>query len=458
MNFRTIGLVIGREYNTRVRKKSFLILTFVVPILFAALCFLPSLIMLNTKDKTKEVAVVDRSGIVMPFLENGQAANWYDYSDQDPETLKAEFDELGKDILVVVSPIDSEKSVSVSTFSKKPAGVDFASALSSRVSDAVEDYRIKSYDIKGLDEILSDVRANVHVQEFTLGEDGKETISESGIYTIISMVLGMLIYMFVAMFSAMVMSSVIEEKSSRVVEVLVSSVKSIDLMFGKIIGVALVALTQFALWIVLTLAILGIGGVAFGPKLMDKAAASPEQMAQISEMAGSGMSIGGYHIEDTIAMMQDGSLKTILTTLSNIPWGQLLIAFLIYFILGYLLYASMFAAVGSAVENEADSTQLQLPVTIPLIIGFFIALMAMKNPYSPVVWWGSMIPFTSPIVMLARIPYGVVPVWELLLSIGILVVTFAFIAWASAKIYRAGILIFGKKSTWADLWKWLKQK
>lgn len=453
MNFKTIGLVIGREYNTRVRKKSFLILTFVVPVLFAAMMVLPSLIMLNTKEKTKEVAVVDQSGIVMPFLENGQAANWYDYSSEDPEEMKGRLDELGKDILVVISPLDSVNSVSVFTYSTKPAGVDFAESLSGRVSDAVEDYRIKSYNIKGLDEILSNVKARIHVQEFTLGEDGKETISESGIFMIVSMVLGMLIYIFVAMFSGMVMGSVIEEKSSRVVEVLVSSVKSIDLMFGKIIGVALVALTQFALWIVLTFAIVGIGGAAFGPKLLQKMQGS-NTMEQTAQMATMGT---GFNIQDAVATMEDSGLKTILTTLGNIHWGQLIIAFLVYFVLGYLLYASLFAAVGSAVENESDSQQLQLPITIPLVIGFFIALMAMRNPYSQVVWWGSMIPFTSPIVMLARIPYGV-PGWELILSIAILIATFALCAWASAKIYRAGILIFGKKSTWADLWKWLKQK
>ena len=449
MNFRTVGLVIGREYNTRVRKKSFLILTFVVPILFALLCFLPSLIMLNTKEKTKEVAVCDRSGIVMPVLENGETANWYDFSSEEPDSLKGRLGALGKDILVVISPLDSTNSVSVSTYSVKPAGVDFAEVLSSRVSKAVEDYRIKSYGIAGLDEIMKDVRASVKVTEYTLGEDGKETISESGIYMVLSMVLGMLIYMFVTMFSGMVMSSVIEEKSSRVVEVLVSSVKSMDLMFGKIIGVALVALTQFALWIVLTLVIVGVGGAALGPKLMQGSDAS-----QIAEMASAG---SGFHMEDAVSMMDDGGLKTVLTTLGNIPWGQLLLAFFVYFILGYLLYASLFAAVGSAVENEGDSNQLQLPITIPLLIGFFIALMAMRNPYSKVVWWGSMIPFTSPIVMLARIPYGV-PGWELAVSVALLIATFALCAWASAKIYRAGILIFGKKSTWKDLWKWLRQK
>ncbi|MCR5759205.1 MAG: ABC transporter permease [Bacteroidales bacterium] len=456
MNFRNIGLVIGREYNTRVRKKSFLILTFVVPILFAALAFLPTIIMMNTKEETREVAVVDRSGIAMPFLTNSDAANFYDFSNSNPDSLKAELDNLNKDILVVISPIDSARSVSVQTFSKKPAGVDFSESLSRRVSNAVEDYRINSYDIAGLDEIMSSVRANVKVQEYTLGADGKETVSESGIYMVVSMVLGMLIYMFVAMFSGMVMSSVIEEKSSRVVEVLVSSVKSIDLMFGKIIGVALVALTQFALWILLTAAILGIGGAVFGGKLLGKMA-DPAQQEQMMEMATGGI---GVHpdLSTMIANMDDSnSAKVILTTLGNIPWGTLIISFLVYFILGYLLYASLFAAVGSAVENEADSTQLQLPVTVPLLIGFFIALMAMRNPYSPVVWWGSMIPFTSPIVMLARIPYGV-PTWELIVSIAVLVATFVLCAWASAKVYRAGILIFGKKSSWADLWKWLKQK
>lgn len=454
MNLRTIGLVIGREYNTRVKKKSFLVLTFVVPILFAIMCFLPSLIMLNTKEETKEVAVVDRSGIVMPFLVSGEAANYYDFSGSDPDSLKGQLNELGKDILVLISPLDSASSVSVQTYSVKPAGVDFAESLAGRASKAVEDYRIKSYDIAGLDEIMTSVRADVKVQEFTLGSDGKETISESGIYMMISMVLGMLIYMFVAMFSGMVMSSVIEEKSSRVVEVLVSSVKSIDLMFGKIIGVALVALTQFALWIVLTAMIVGIGGSIFGPKLLQKVQASGGQ-EQVLAMAGQG---SGFNISEMVASMDDGSsVKTVLTTLGNIPWVQLIIAFLIYFILGYLLYSSLFAAVGSAVENEADSTQLQLPVTIPLLIGFFIALMAMRNPYSQVVWWGSMIPFTSPIVMLARIPYGV-PGWELVLSIVLLLLTFAVCAWASAKVYRAGILFFGKKGSWKDLWKWLRQK
>lgn len=259
------------------------------------------------------------------------------------------------------------------------------------------------------------------------------------------MLLGMLIYMFIALFGGAVMSSVIEEKSSRVVEVLVSSVKATELMFGKIIGIALVALTQFFLWIVLTVVLVAAAGAVFG--FSDMASS-----AQMAGMAQTGM--GGVDV--AAAAAQGGEAGVILTTLANLPWMKLIICFLIYFVLGYLLYASMYAAIGSAVENEADTQQLQLPVTIPLMIAFFIVFFAFKNPDSAVVWWGSMIPFTSPIVMIARIPYGV-PVWEIALSVALLVVTFIVLAWASAKIYKAGILMFGKKSSWADLLKWLKQ-
>ena len=455
MNLRTINLVIAREYTTRVKKKSFLILTFVVPILFAVMCTLPTILMMNTKEKKQVVAVVDNSGIVMPWLVSGEAAEYRDFSGANPDSLKSSLEALGIDVLVQISPLDSAVSVGVQTYSKKPAGVDFSEALRSKVNKAVEDYRIRSYNISGLDKILKDVKADVKVKEFTLGEDGRETVSESGIYMIISMILGMFIYMFIAIFGGMVMGSVIEEKSSRVIEVIVSSVKAIDLMFGKIIGIALVALTQFLLWIILTGVLLFAGNAVFGFGDMVKAA-SPDQTAQMMQMAAPGMDAGTLALSAVTAQEPD-QMSVIVTTLANIPWGTLLGCFLVFFLLGYLLYASLFAAIGSAVENEADSTQLQLPATIPLVIGFFISFIAMRNPYSGLVWWGSMIPFTSPIVMLSRIPYGV-PAWEILLSVALLLVTFLAIAWASAKIYKAGILIFGQKSTWKDLWKWLRQK
>ena len=444
MNLHKTGIVISREYLNKVKKKSFLITTFLVPILFAAICVLPSLLMMNVKEKSQKVAVVDYSGIVMPYFESNEAAEFTDCSGEDPAVLKDELKSRGFDVLVVVSQLDSAKSVSIQTFSKKPTGVDFNSSLRVRANKAVEQYRIGSYQIAGLDQIMKDVKADVKVNEFTLDESGNASVSESGIYMIISMVLGMLIYMFIAMFGGSLMSSVIEEKSSRVVEVLVSSVKATELMFGKIIGIALVALTQFALWIILTLLlVLGASAIFGFGDIMNSA----DMMGMSANMSG----------VDVAAMAQNSEASVIFTTLSHIPWGTLIISFFIFFILGYLLYASLYAAIGSAVENEADTQQLQLPVTIPLMLAFFIVFFAFKNPESAVVWWGSMIPFTSPIVMLARIPYGV-PTWEIVVSVALLFATFVVMAWASAKIYKAGILMFGKKSTWGDLWKWLKQK
>ena len=445
MNLHKTGVVITREYLNRVKKKSFLITTFVVPVLFAAICILPSLLMMNVKEKSQKVAVIDNSGIVLPYLEDNESSTFTDFTGQDPEVLRKDLSSHGMDVLVLVSPLDSTSSVGIQCYSKKPVGVDFSEAIRGKANKAVEQYRISRYQISGLEQIMKDVKADVKLNEFTLDDSGNATVSESGIYMIISMLLGILIYMFIALFGGAVMSSVIEEKSSRVVEVLVSSVKATELMFGKIIGIALVALTQFVLWIVLTLVLVFAASSVFGFSQM---MTSPEMM----EMAQGGMA--GV---DVSAMAQNSEASVIFTTLAHIPWGTLIVSFLIFFILGYLLYASMYAAIGSAVENEADSQQLQLPVTIPLMLAFFIVFFAFKNPDSPVVFWGSMIPFTSPIVMLARIPYGV-PFWEIALSVALLLATFIIMAWASAKIYKAGILMFGKKSSWSDLWKWLKQK
>ena len=226
-------------------------------------------------------------------------------------------------------------------------------------------------------------------------------------------------------------------------------------MFGKIIGVACVALTQFLLWIVLTAVIVtGVSSFIGFDSLMESSAMQTEQMTMMTD--GLGVESDMMAMPEAAELSADGEAGAILSTLKDLDYGMLLLGFVIYFALGYLLYASLFAAIGSAVENEADTQQLQLPVTIPLMIGFFIAFYAFKAPDSAVVFWGSMIPFTSPIVMLARIPFGV-PVWELVLSIVLLLLTFIACGWASAKIYKIGILMFGKKTTFKDLWKWMKQ-
>ena len=409
MNLRIISTVISREYLTRVKKKSFLLLTFLAPVLFAALCILPSLIMLATKEKVQQVAVVDRSGIVLPYLTDSETARYTDYSAFDVDSVKAGLDDLGMDGMLVISPLDSAtRSVSVQAYSRKPLGMEFYGGVERRINQAVEDWRVSTYRIEGLSEILNEVKSDVKVAQFTLDESGGETRTDSSIYMVISLVLGMVIFMFITMFGSMVMQSVIEEKSSRVVEVLISSVQAVDLMFGKIIGVALVALTQFFLWIVLTVIIVGAVFGLLGPETLSGAtemAAMDPSAAALAASAGS------------------GDAAVIVSTLAHLPVGRLLVCFLVYFVLGYLLYASLFAAIGSAVENEADTQQLQIPVTIPLMLGFFIAFYAAsKNPDGGIAFWGSMIPFTSPIVMLARIPYGVA-LWEILLSVALLLLT-----------------------------------
>ena len=453
MKLRNIGIIISREYLTRVRKKSFLITTFIVPVLFAAMCILPSVIMLMAKDTGKKVAVVDQSGIVMPYLADTETIDYTDYSTMQVDSLKAEFKSLELDALVVISAIDPEtKSVTLVSYSDKPMSVDMKDAIQSKVNEAVEDYRLSLYDVSDIKKIMAEVESNISMATFTLDESGEEKITSSEVYMALSMVLSIIIYMFIAMFSGMVMQSVIEEKSSRVVEVLVSSVKATELMFGKILGVACVALTQFFLWIMLTVVLVGGFSAFVG---FDSLMGDPAQTQQMMEMAGQ---MGGVSIEDMASLTQNESeLGAVLSTLKEINYVQLILSFVIYFALGYLLYASFFAAIGSAVENEADTNQLQMPVTVPLLLAFFIALYAFKAPDSRLVFWGSMIPFTSPIVMLARIPFGV-PTWELVLSIALLALTFAACAWMSAKIYKIGILMFGKKTSFKDLVKWLRMK
>jgi ABC-2 type transport system permease protein len=451
MNFKTIGIVISREYLNKVKKKSFIWTTLLVPILVAGLTIGVMVALMNTKEKTKNIAVVDASGIVLPYLEDTETIHYTDLSSTPIDSVKANLATLGFDGVLSVGELNvEEKTVPADLYSPKPCGMELTENISSRINRAVEDYRISTYNIEGLDQILKDVKANIRLYSYTVSDDGEEKISEAGVYSIVSMVLGIFLFIFVTMFGSMVMSSVIEEKASRVVEVLVSSVKSTELMFGKIIGIALVALTQFLLWIVLSVAIISVGGAVIG---LDKLGGNnPTEL--VSTMGG----VDAAQVEEMTAQLADqGEMGTVVSSLMNLPYGQILGLFFVYFIFGYLLYASLFAAIGSAVENEGDTQQLQLPLTIPLMLAYIIALYAFRAPDSQIAFWGSIIPFTSPIVMISRLPFGV-PAWEIILSLVLLVLTFIVCAWASAKIYKVGILMFGKKSTWKDLWKWFRQK
>lgn len=449
MNLNTIGIIISREYSTRVKKKSFLVTTFLVPVLFAALCCIPALIMLFNKDEQKLIAVVDESAVVAPALVSNNEVQYAECVGITVDSLKAGFSESPYSAILHISPMDADNSVSVTAYSVKPIGSSLLSYMESQINGAIQDYRIAFYDIDK--DKFEMVKSDIGIKTYTITEDGSDKISNVNVNMILSLGLGIIIFMFVTMFSSSVMQSVIEEKNTKVVEILLSSVKSVDLMFGKIVGVALVALTQFLLWIILTSALVtAVFGFVGKDEIMGSAAAGTEIVQQIP---GADPAV----MEQMAPVPQLNEMQETMQALANINLPEILLFFFIFFIFGYLLYASMFAAVGSAVENAEDSNQLQVPLTVPLMLAYFIAIYSWKAPDSALAVWGSMIPFTSPIVMLARIPFGV-PVWQLLLSVGILVLTFLLMGWVSAKIYKVGILTSGKKATWKDLWKWLKQK
>ena len=459
MNWKKVGIVISHEYSTRVRKKSFILTTLLTPILMALLICVPALIMVFTGNEDQKVKVIDESGVVAPYFENSEHTTYVmGEPGETVDGLKDRFDELDYYAVVGISPLNEKGEVSVISYSKEPLSMDIKNAVNRTVNKAIETRKLAQYDIVDLDSILADVKTDIKLNSMTLTNDGDAKEDSVEVYMVLSYLMSFLIYMFVFMFGTMVMRSVIDEKSSRVVEVIVSSVKSVELMMGKIIGVALVALTQFFIWITLTIVLVTAVQTIAGPKVMQ----SMGGMEQIMAEAGADHHIGP---EDLAAMAEQagqdsnalGMLK-IVNQIRSLDWVTIIGCFLIYFLLGYLLYASMFAAIGAAVDNEADTSQLQLPVTIPLIIGLFIMLHTFEHPSSPLSVWASIIPWTSPMVMLARVPFGVVPSWQLILSIVLLFLTFLATAWLSAKIYKIGILTYGKKSTFKDLLKWMKLK
>ncbi|MCF0177802.1 MAG: ABC transporter permease [Bacteroidales bacterium] len=456
MKLSKINLIIGREYSSRVKKKSFILTTLLTPILFAAMMVIPVLIAIWGDNSQKKIIISDKSGIMTPYFENNEGYIYQFDNDTDIEALKKVFNSLDCYAILDISAIEDNGKIAVAAYSKEPLSMNVRSEVEHNLTNAIRDYKIKGYGLDNLESILDDINTKVEVESITLKEGGAEKKESVEIYMGLSYMMSLLIYMFVLIFGNMVMRGVIEEKSSRIVEVIVSSVNSFELMMGKIIGVALVALTQFAIWIIVTgILVTGVFGIA-GESLAEKSAAATQMaMTDLSTVNTDAMGVtvptsSASSIEQLFPSVAEGFAQL------NIP--LILISFLLYFILGYLLYASMFAAVGSAADNEADTNQLSLPVTLPMIIGLFIMISSFQAPNSSLSVWASIIPFTSPMVMMARIPFGTVPFWELALSIGILALTFVAFTYLSAKIYKIGILTYGKKTTWKDLFKWLKYK
>ena len=459
MNLKKIGLVISHEYAVRVRKKSFILTTLLTPLLFGALICVPALIMLWGGGSEQKVKIIDGTGeIAARFEDSGNTHYEPAFEGETLDLMKELFKEMGLYAIVDISDYNDKDEVSVTTYSKEPLNIEVKAAVSRTVNKAVEDRKLARYHINNLEEIMADVKTDIKLNTLTLKEDGKAEEDSVEIYMVISYVMSFLIYMFVFMFGTMVMRSVIDEKSSRVVEVIVSSVNSVDLMIGKIVGVALVALTQFAIWIGLTAAIAGGVMGAAGPKLLGSLG-NTEQVMQMAADPSVGIHPGNLdQLTQAAADENAPEALKLVAQIRGLNWGYILGCFLLYFLLGYLLYAAMFAAIGSAVDNEADTQQLQLPLTLPLIVGLFIMLHAFEHPGSQLSIWASIIPWTSPMVMLARIPFGIVPAWQLILSLVLLALTFLGTAWLSAKVYKAGILLYGKKSSFKDLWHWIRMK
>lgn len=445
-----IAIIIGKEYSTRVKKRSFILVTLLTPLFLAALMVVPSLIMLYSGGESTRIRVSDNSGIVMPYFESAGEVTFEDMGALDINTIKDNFESYNCDVVLYISPLDSLKDATVVAFSKKQVNLDLRSSIKKTIDKALEENKLSAYNIPDIDKIMDEVKTDVSLKTYEITDNGETKESKVEIYMAIGYLASFLIYMFVFMFGSMVMRSVIEEKSNRIVEVIVSSVKPMQLMMGKIIGVALVALTQFVIWIALTLAIVVGFGAATGITGGGSTDSAQVQLAVSNP-------VGGEQIQalaDNIQTDEEG-LQSYINAIREVDFVQILLVFVIYFVLGYLLYASMFAAVGAACDNEADTQQLVLPVTLPLIVGLFIMLHTFQHPDSALSFWGSMIPFTSPMVMVARVSYGV-PFWELAVSVGVLVATFVFIAYLSSRIYRTGILMYGKKNGWKELFKWIK--
>ena len=447
-----ISLIIRREYITRVRKKSFIIMTLLTPFLFALIFVIPALVMSNDDKEFKKIAVIeDGADLFTNVIPDTKDTDFEYLTEENIDDLKKNFAERGYYGVLYISPQVITTPNAIQLISRQQPPIGLLDHISGSLEKEIEKQKLLAYNIENLDEILKTINTSVKIQTIKIDETGSARETSTGISMALAYLSGFLMYMLVFMFGSMVMRGVIEEKTSRIVEVIISSVKPVQLMLGKIIGVALVGLTQFGLWVLLTLAIITVVRTTMMPE------GSMEQIQQLPQsLAGDNPALTGTEAV-TISPEQITEFQSMFANAMNQQWGLIIFCFVFYFITGYLLYASLFAAIGSAVDNETETQQFMLPVTIPIILGLIVAMGTMQNPESSISFWFSIIPLTSPIVMVARIPFDV-PAWEIALSMGLMLITITGCIWMAAKIYRTGILMYGKKSSYKELWKWLTYK
>lgn len=434
-----LGIIIKREYLTRVKKRSFLILTFLGPLFFAALMIAPSLLMLNAEkmETKKAIAVLDETQWFYEKFDNTEA-NTFVYINENIDSLKKMVFEGIYDAILYIPATTLNIPVNAKIYSNKQIPITLNSHIENTMEQVIEHKKLLA---SGIDpNIVKSASTDINISSIRIDSEKGEKASYTELESVIGFILSLVIYFAIFLFGAQVLRGVIEEKTNRIIEVIISSVKPFELMMGKIIGIALVGLTQFILWIVMTIGIYLIAnGIILGPELMSPSGTvMTEQIEQLTETTK-----GQDVMLEAVNMIQSINFKAILTS------------FLFYFIFGYLLYAALFAAVGGMVDNETDSQQFSTIISIPLLIAIICTPTMMTNPDSGLCLWMSMIPFTSPIVMMIRIPFGV-PYWQVGISLILLIGTFILITWLAAKIYRTGILMYGKKPTFKEIWKWLR--
>lgn len=437
---RNIGLIVMREFKERVYKKSFIITTLLMPLLLALMSVAPTLIMIYAKGDAKTVSVIDNSGIVASALESDEDVKFVIVPNGDlQEELKKSLESetfgvlyIGKDI------VDNPNDIQLYTNSSSSMLIE--EIITSQVEDVIEAERLKEYNIENLKAILEEISVDINLSTFRNGEE-ESTVSSSAVSSLVGIVLGFVLYFFLVIYGSIVMQSIIEEKNSRILEVLVSTVRPFDMMMGKILGVASVAATQIVVWGVL---VITMSAVVLPMLMPDDLMANIEAVqngADVAAMASAGV---------------DTSMVTAMASILDTGYiAKIVVLLLVFMVGGFLLYAAMYAAVGASVDEAQDAQQLTTPITIPIILAFIILTMIMNDPNSPLVVWCSMIPFTSPIVMMGRIPSGI-PTWEIALSIVLLYATFIFMVYVAGKIYRVGIFMHGKKPSFKDLYKWMK--
>lgn len=441
-------LIIQREYFSRVKKKSFLIMTILGPLLMAGLMIVP--VWLAMRDKTDhQILVLDHSGLFIDKMPNTKQIK-FTYGAESIQSAKAKLKDGPFDLIMEIKgdALNDTKTTPVLYYKKQP-GISVEQYISNTMENILFDYRLQgdSIDLTKIDK----ARRPVEILTLKVTEEGKDEKTNTEINMAIGFACAIAIYFMIFLYGSQVMRGVIEEKTNRIVEVIVSSVKPFQLMLGKIIGVALVGLTQFILWIVLTLIIsTTVNSMLFKDQIAD----TVKHNSQMEKVMKNDLTAD---IDKMDKVDSPNEVIELFNNVNNINISKVLMCFAFYFLFGYLLYAALFAAIGSAVDSEADTQQFILPVTIPLIASFIIAQSVVTDPDSSMAQFFSIFPLTSPIVMMVRLPFDV-PVWELALSMFMLVVGFLFFTWMAGKIYRTGILMYGKKTTWKELGKWLFYK